>query len=408
MRYPTSNKTVIILLLGSLTAVSPFAIDMYLPAFSQIARDLSTTPARLSLSLASYFFGLAAGQLLYGPLLDRFGRRIPLYCGLIVFVVACIGCMKSSTVETLVAFRFIQALGGCAAAVAAMAMVRDFFPAKESAKIFSMLMLVLGLSPLLAPTLGGFIAVGLGWQAIFIVLGTMVSLVLASVYLFLPAAQPPDKTVSLKAGPILTTFWSILKHPQFRTYSIAGSFSFAALLMYVSGSPVIFMEIFKVTPQVFGGLFALLSVGFIGGNQLNILFLRKFKSEQIFRFALITQVFVSTIFLIGTWNDWYGLTATVTMLFFMLSCIGLTNPNAFALALAPFTSNLGSAAALIGFLQIGVAGIASAAVGFIPSGDRISFVAMLLGAGVISFLILSIGRRGVLKEGSAVGNGLSH
>src|SRR5271154_3260898 len=152
----TQNRYLIIIILGALSTISPFAIDMYLPAFPEIATAFNTTTARISLSIASYFAGTAAGQLFYGPLLDRFGRKLPLYAGLVLFIAASIACLCSRSVEWLVAMRFVQALGGCAAQVAAMAMVRDFFPAHETAKIISLLILILSVSPLLAPSVGVF------------------------------------------------------------------------------------------------------------------------------------------------------------------------------------------------------------------------------------------------------------
>jgi len=161
----THNRPLIIVILGALSTISPFAIDMYLPAFPEMATALDTTTARISLSLASYFAGLAAGQLIYGPLLDRFGRKLPLYAGLVLFVLASVACLLSRNVEWLVAWRFVQALGGCAAQVAAMAMVRDFFPARDTAKIISLLILVISASPMLAPSIGVFVAVNWGWQS---------------------------------------------------------------------------------------------------------------------------------------------------------------------------------------------------------------------------------------------------
>src|SRR5450755_2781740 len=175
----SQNRFLIILILGELSTISPFAIDMYLPAFPEIAAALHTSTVRISLSLASYFAGLAAGQLFYGPLLDRFGRKLPLYAGLMLFIAASLLCLGSRTVEWLIALRFVQALGGCAAQVASMAMVRDFFPAKETAKIISLLILILSASPLLAPSVGVFVAVHLGWQWVFIVLSLFVALMLA-------------------------------------------------------------------------------------------------------------------------------------------------------------------------------------------------------------------------------------
>jgi DHA1 family bicyclomycin/chloramphenicol resistance-like MFS transporter len=388
----------IILILGSLMTVSPFSIDMYLPGFSQIAKDLGTTPAKIALSLASYFVGIAIGQLLYGPLLDRYGRKKPLYFGLTLYILACIGCMLSKSVEALIIFRFIQALGGCVAIVATIAMVRDFFPVNESAKILSLLMLILGLSPLLAPTIGGFIITSFGWHWVFIALAIIVFLILGVIFLYLPEGHQPDPTVSLKIKPIVIEYFSILKTPQFYTYSLSGAFSFATLFLYVAGSPFIFMEIFHVSPQMYGGIFALLSVGFIGGNQLNILILRKYKSEQIFRFALLFQVITNIVFLIGALNNWYGLIATIVLFFILLSCLGLTYPNASAVALTPFRRNAGSASAMLGFLQIGIAGFASGCVGIFNSNSSVPIVAIMVGTSLIAFFILMIGSKKIVLK----------
>lgn len=147
----------LILLLGSLTALGPFSIDMYLPGFPAIAKDLGTTVAKVSLSLSGFFIGISAGQLLYGPLLDRFGRKKPLYIGLVVYIIASVGCAYATTIDALIALRCIQAIGSCAAAVASVAMVRDLFPVEENAKVFALLMLVVGVSPMVAPTVGGYV-----------------------------------------------------------------------------------------------------------------------------------------------------------------------------------------------------------------------------------------------------------
>ena len=398
MREVKESNGFIIWILGALATVTPIAIDLYLPAFSQIAQDFGTTSATISLSVSSYFIGMAIGQMLYGPLLDRFGRKRPLYAGLIIFIAASIGCMKSWNVDVLVAFRFLQALGGSVAWVAAVAMVRDFFPIEKSARIFSLLILILGVSPLLAPTVGGFITTAWGWQAIFIVLAMITLLILIVVLVYLPEGHQPDPTVSLRVMPMLKTFIGVLKHPQFYTYTFSGAFAFATLFIYVAGSPVIFMEIFHVSPQVYGGIFALLSVGFIGGSQLNILLTRKHRSDKIFRVALICQVITSIVFLLGVWNDWLGLYAVIGMFFICLSCIGLINPNANALALAPFTKNIGSASALLGCTQIGVAALASSGVGLLNSTNTIPIVMLLTITSSIALMILQIGQKQIGKK----------
>ena len=400
-----NNNNYIIWILGALATVSPFSIDMYLPAFAQIATEYGTTPATISLSVSSYFIGLAIGQMLYGPLLDRFGRKRPLYVGLIIFVISCVGCMQSRSIEALVAFRFVQALGGCVAWVGAMTMVRDFFPVKESAKVFSLLVLILGVSPLLAPTVGSFIATALGWQAIFIVLGVIVMMILLIVVFFLPEGQAPDLSVSLKAKPMFETFLSILKQPQFFTYTFAGAFSFATLFIYVAGSPVIFMEAYHLTPRMYGGIFALLSVGFIGSSQLNIFLVRRYSSEQLFRVALMGQVVVSILFLIGSYNGWLGLYETLGIFFILLSCIGIINPNASALALAPFTRNVGSASALMGCTQIGVAALASSGVGLFNSSDTLPIIALLPATAIVALIFLWIGQRRIGVPVAVTGDG---
>jgi DHA1 family bicyclomycin/chloramphenicol resistance-like MFS transporter len=404
MTSSRSSNSLILLILGALSTVSPFSIDLYLPAFAQIAEDLHTTSARVSLSVSSYFIGLAAGQILYGPLLDRFGRKKPLYVGLSVYLVATLLCTQARSVEMLVAVRFLQALGGCVAWVGAMAMVRDFFPVEQSARVFSLLVLILGVSPLLAPTVGGFIADALGWQAVFIALMIIVLLIFIATIFYLPEGHKPDPGISLKPRPILTSFWTIIKTPQFYTYAGAGAFAFATLFIYVAGSPIIFMDKFHVTPKVYGGLFALLSVGFIGGSQVNIFLTRKYKSQTLFRIALTCQAVISVIFVIGAYLDWYGLYATLGFFFLLLTCLGILNPNASALALAPFSRNAGSAASLVGFLQIGVAALASSCVGVFNSTDIAPIIAILAGTSVLALVILTIGRLqiGQVVEGESV------
>ena len=393
MSHFIRNRTPIIFILGSLSTLSPFAIDMYLAAFPQIAGGLHTTTARISLSVASYFAGLAAGQFIYGPLLDRFGRKRPLYAGLILFAVASLLCMGSHGEKWLIAMRFLQALGGCGAQVASMAMVRDFFPVQETARIISLLILILGVSPLLAPTVGGFVSMHLGWRWVFAILAMVALLNLAIVFWYLPEGHPPDATVSLHPLPVLRNFLAVLKVPQFTVFTLAGSFAFSGLLVYVAGSPIIFMEVFHVSARGFGLIFAGLAVGFIGSNQLNVLLLRKFSSVQIFRPALLAECPFTLLFLVGTHWHWFGLGATLVLLFIILSSLGLAFPNAAALALVPFDQHIGSASAMLGFLQIGVSGLAAASIGLLNSHDLLPVTVVLASTSWIGLAIFLLGRR---------------
>jgi MFS transporter, DHA1 family, multidrug resistance protein len=395
MSHPTRNRTLIIVILGSLATLSPFAIDMYLPAFPEVAADLHTSTAKISLSISSYFAGLAVAQLFYGPLLDRFGRKRPLYAGLTLFMVASLLCMRSRTDEWLIAMRFLQAIGGCAAQVASMAMVRDFFPARETAKIISLLILILGVSPLLAPSVGGWVAIHLGWRAVFIILAAVALLNMVVVYWLLPEGHHPDRSISLHPLPILRNYVAVLKEPQFMVFALSGSFALSGLLAYVAGSPIIFMEVFHVNARTFGFIFAGLAVGFIGSNQVNVLLLRKYSSEQIICAALWVVCPVALLFLVGTHCGWFGLEATLVLLFISLSSLGLACPNTAALALVPFDHNIGSASAMLGFLQIGVSGLASATIGAFDSHSLLPVTVILAATSWIGLAIFLIGKRSI-------------
>jgi len=243
----TTKKYIqLILILGSLTALGPFSIDMYLPGFSGIAKDLHTTVAKVSMSLSSYFIGISAGQLLYGPLLDRFGRKKPLFIGLLVYILASLGCVYVTDIDAFIFLRFIQAIGSCAATVASVAMVRDLFPVKDIPKVFSLLMLVLGLSPMLAPTIGGYVTEDYGWHTVFFILMCMGIAILIAAQVGLPNSFKPDTSISLKPKPIINNFLKVLKEPQFYTYAFTGSIAFSGLFTYVAASPIIFMDIYHV------------------------------------------------------------------------------------------------------------------------------------------------------------------
>jgi len=382
-----------IFVLGSLTALGPFSIDMYLPGFEDIAHSLNTSVATVALSLSSYFIGISLGQLLYGPLLDRYGRKRPLYAGLALYIVSTIICMQVRDINTLIILRFIQAVGSCAAQVAAMAMVRDLFGPKESAKVFSLLLLVLGASPMIAPTAGGYIVVNFGWRTIFLVLTILGVLITALTIFLLPESYAADKNFSLKPRPIIRNFISVFREPQFLVFVFVQSLAFAGLLAYVSGSPIVFMNIFHVDKRTYGWIFAFLSVAFIGLSQFNSLFLKKYSSEQIIWVALIGQVLVAAIFLAGNIAGWYGLPQTILFIFLFLGCLGFTNPNAAALSLAPFSKNAGTASALLGALQMGIGAVASMGIGAFSSTSATPMIAIMATTSLAALLILIIGKR---------------
>ncbi|CAN5575639.1 multidrug effflux MFS transporter [soil metagenome] len=391
-------KWLIILILGVLTALSPFSIDMYLSAFPEIAKALDTTVAKVSLSLSSYFVGLAIGQLFYGPLLDRYGRKRPLYAGLTVYILSSVGCLFSHTIEGLIVFRFLQALGGCAASVATMAMVRDLFTLREGAKVLSLLILILGASPLLAPSVGSYVSLAFGWHSVFVILMGIAILLLATVKFVLPETHRPDATVVLRFLPIVKSFAEILREPQFYAFTLAGAVAFSGLFVYVAGSPLIFMGIFKVTPQVYGWIFAGISVGFIGSSQLNIFFLRYYRNEQVLKAALVVQAIAGLLFLVAALVNQLSLPVALVLLFFIMGSVGFANPNAASLALAPFERNAGRAAALMGFLQMGIGATATVGIGLIGSESILPTAVILASSGTLGFVILTMGTRGLVLK----------
>jgi DHA1 family bicyclomycin/chloramphenicol resistance-like MFS transporter len=381
-----------------LTSLCPFSIDMYLPTFIKVAGDFHVPPERMSLTLSAFFIGLAGGQLVYGPLLDRFGRKKPLYIGLVIYMAATLGCAFSRSLEEMMVFRAIQAIGGCGANIAAMALVRDFFTGKEGTKVFSLLILILGASPLLAPTIGGQLAVSFGWRSIFVVLtGLALGMLLLS-WRWLPAGQPPNPEHPLHPIAIVKGYWEILLQPHFYTYALAASWALCGLFVYLAMSPMLFMNVFQVTPKTYGRIFGLLAMGFVGSSQCNFWLLKRFSNEGILRYGLIGMVTVGYAFLAGAMLDILGLPGTMVMLFLFLACFGISGPNATSLALAPFGHNAGSASALIGFLQMGIGSIASVGIGFVHTQRILPVAQMFAACATLAFLTLLAGSRFISPE----------
>jgi DHA1 family bicyclomycin/chloramphenicol resistance-like MFS transporter len=392
----TSSQTkpfFLILILGLLSAIGPFSIDMYLPGFPSIAADLGTTVAKVTLSLSSFFIGISAGQFLYGPLLDRYGRKKPLYIGISVYLAASVCCALARSVEMLIALRLVQALGACAGLVASRAMVRDLFEVKENAKVFSLLMLVVGISPIIAPTLGGYVTAAFGWKYIFIILAFISAMILAAVHFALPESRKPDKGISLKPAPIVQGFLKVLQQPQFYTYAFTGAIASAGLYAYIAGSPYVFMELFKVTERQYGWIFALIALGLIGSSQLNSVLLRTWKSEQIIKWALFCQSVTAILLFVGSLLGWLELFSTIFFIFIFLCCQGCVFPNSSALSLAPFSRNAGTASALMGGIQMSIGALVTAIVSWLNNHTALPMTGAMACCALLSFTVLSTGSR---------------
>src|SRR4051794_580714 len=394
----TSKSFYLILILGLLTAIGPLSIDMYLPAFPNIAKSLHTSVAQVMLSLSSFFIGISAGQLVYGPLLERFGRKKPMYAGLCIYLLASVGCAMATSVNALIAFRLLQALGGCAGMVAARAVVRDLFEVKQNAKIFSMLMLVVAVSPIIAPTLGGYITALVGWRYVFIILIVVNLVILAGVYFLLPESKKPDPGFSLKPGAIINNFAGIIKHPQFYTYALTGAIAYAGLYAYVSGSPYVFMELFRVNEKHYGWIFAFIAIGVIGSSQLNNIALKKYSSEQIIKVATCCQSIIGIVLAGIAFLGWSELINTILLTFLFLCCQGFIFPNASALSLAPFAHTAGSASALMGAIQMSIGAGASALVSVLQNNTPMPMATVTACTAISAFAIFSLGRKIIINQ----------
>ena len=387
------QKFFTILILGLLSAIGPCSIDMYLPGFTGIAADIHTTVPKVALSLSSFFIGICFGQFLYGPLLDRYGRKPPLYAGLALYLIASAGCVFAGSVDALIILRLFEGIGSCAGLVAARAYVRDIFPVDEIAKVFSMLMLVIAVSPIIAPTAGGYITTHLGWHYIFVVLFLMAAFLLCTMHLVLPKGRAPDTSLSLKPTAITRNFLSVIRNPQFSTYAFTGAFASAGLYAYIAGSPHVFMELYKITEEQYGWIFAIIAMGLITASQLNSLLLRKYSSSQIIRIALMFQTLTAVTMCVAILLNLLNAFGIIACIFCFLSCQGFTFPNASALSLVPFEKNAGTASALLGAIQMATGTLSSAMVSVFSNDTAIPMSLIMALCATTALTILLTGRR---------------
>lgn len=376
------------------------SIDLYLPAFGSIAENLGTNINEISYSLSSFFIGLAVGQLLYGPLLERFGRKRPIYVGMFLYIVASGGCALAQSVEALIVFRFFQALGGCAGMVSSRAIVRDMFDGKDIARMFSTLMMVVAVSPILGPSIGGVLSTSLGWRSVFVVLVLLGAGILLGARIILPETREPDPEFSLRPRVITGKFLEILRHPVFMVNALTGGLIYAGLYAYLSGSPHLYMELLGVSEQAFGGIFAIIAVGIISATQINNLVLKRLISKRIILLALLALSGVSVIFLSVTLLGQVGIVLDTVLIFSYLFFMGFVFPNASALSLQPMGKVAGSASALMGALQMTIGAGVSALVGLFQGEGTLSMVMAMSLCAFGSLALFYYGHRWIQQHAS--------
>jgi len=289
-------------------------------------------------------------------------------------------------------------MGGCVGLVASQALVSDIFPSNKRAEVFSLITLVIAVSPMIAPTVGGYVTVGFSWHWLFIILAGIVAVMIAGIYFFLPTGQMPDRSVSLKPKSVLGSYYTVISQPQFLVYTLAGGLATAAPFAYISGSADVFMNLYKVSEQHYGWIFGLLAFAMIGSTQLNHFLLKKFKSQEIIQVTLIYQSIVGILLIAGVYYNWYSLLGLIGMMFVFLTGQGLTGPNTSALSLAPFRKHTGSASALMGSWRMGAGAIISAIVSFLHNNTAMPMVGMMAFCSIGGLIILYFGNTTVLQR----------
>ncbi|QRK85028.1 multidrug effflux MFS transporter [Pseudomonas granadensis] len=379
-----------ILILGALSAFGPLAIDFYLPAFPAMALAFGTDEQHVQLTLAAYFLGLSLGQLAYGPISDRFGRRIPLLSGVGLFTLASLACAYAPSLEWLIGARFVQALGGCAGMVISRAVVADKCDAVGSAKVFSQLMLVMGLAPILAPMLGGLLVNTSGWQSIFLVLTGFSALAALAVALGLPESMPAHVPRQQLSGA-LRQYTRLVKDRVYLGHALTGGIAIAGMFAYIAGSPFVFIKLYGVPAEHFGWLFGTNAAGFILVAQVNARLLAKRGPA----FLLVRAVWVYflaglTLLAVGAMRP-EALWPLLIPLFICIASLGCIIPNASACAMNGQGARAGSASAMLGCLQFSIAAGAAALVGVLHDGSAVpmAMVISLCGLLVVSVALLT-------------------
>lgn len=378
----------LLMVLAGLSAFAPLSIDMYLPALPVMARDLHGDAAQASLTVAAFFAGLCLGQLVHGPLSDRIGRRGPLLFGLALYVAAGACAALAPSIPVLVAARFIQAFGGCAGLVVSRATVRDRFTPQQSAQVFSLLLLVMSIAPIIAPLIGSWILLLGSWRAIFWLLTGFGALVGLATFWGLPETRSAETAAQARSESPLAAYRAILGERQVMAYALAAGFSHMGLLTYLAISPEVLVSGFHLSPQTYGWVIAFNGAGLVTTNWINRRLLARLGYNPILRAANVGSIAASSMLLIDAATGMGGLLGITVPLFFMVGMIGFTQPNAIAGALSSDPQRAGSISALVGFFQFGGGAIGAAVAGAFHDGTPRPMAMVIFGAHVLAFFAL--------------------
>lgn len=388
---PTGRAYVrFVLVLGALIAIGPLTIDTYLPALPAITRDLAASESAVQGTLTGILLGMGLGQLLIGPLADAIGRRRPLIAGLSLHIAASVFCAFAPTIELLTVGRVLQGLGNAAVAVVAMAMVRDRFAGSAAATMLSRLMLVMGLAPVLAPTLGGAILQVASWQGVFALLAVAGASMLTLAVFALRETLPVERRRRLALRPIVTTYAALLRDRTFVGLVLISGLMFATLFSYIGGSSFVLQEVYGLSVAQFGLAFGLNSLGFLAGSQVNPFLLKRFEPQVLVRAGVTIGAASAAALLAAAATGVGGLPLVLAPLWFLLFACGLTLPNTPALALSRHGEAAGTAAALLGASQFVIGGAAAPLIGAMGSSSAVPMALVMAVTAALALLVATL------------------
>ncbi|SDC57128.1 MFS transporter, DHA1 family, bicyclomycin/chloramphenicol resistance protein [Sanguibacter gelidistatuariae] len=386
-RYTPNVKYV--LMLGALAALPAVTTDMYLPSLPDVAADLGTSAAAAQMTMSGMLIGGAVGQLVIGPFSDRFGRRLPLLIGISLHVITSLLCSIAPSIETLIALRVIQGFFNAAASVVAIAVIRDRFTGSDAARLLSRLMLVIGVAPLFAPTIGQAIAGQWQWRAVFYALAIIGVVLVVIVWRFMPETLPKDRR--RVAGPrgALASYLGLLRDRHFLALAVLPGFGMAVIMSYVVGSTFVLQEEYGMTGGQFSAIFAVNGVALVLSAQLNAHLVRKVAPIRILRVAIIAQLVLAILLLVVVVTGLGGVVGVIIGLWFVLGMQGMIPANATVIALGRYGHMAGTAAALIGAMQAGIAGVVSPFVG-VFGGTAVAMTSVIIASIAVGVAILAL------------------
>jgi DHA1 family bicyclomycin/chloramphenicol resistance-like MFS transporter len=375
------------IVLGLLSAVGPFAIDMYLPALPSIAADFQASTAATQGSLVAFFLAVALFQIIYGPISDSYGRKAPLYFGMGLYSIGAIGCGLAPSIEWLIVARFVQGVGACAGMTIPRAVVRDLHTGPDAARLMSLIMLVFSVSPILAPLFGSTVIALASWRWIFFAVALIGILGIATNYFVLKETRPPEKRVPIDIASVGRGYLNLLGDRYFLGVSLIGGFGMASFFSFLSSSSFIYIDHFGLTPTQYSFAFAINAIAFIGMAQLTGRFGRRFGLRTMVRAALAFYLVAIGVLLTATLAGLDNVLALIAMLFVAFGSMGLVIPSTAVLALENYGPRAGTASALMGTLQL-LAGISVVAVlGTVANGTLLPMVGAMFGCAMIAFVL---------------------